>query len=119
MEATGSHAFFVQAGRWYWKARTLRAITTRAQMTEPRTNPAYYALRVRPKALLSEWWIAASARKGDAPRPVRALLGGRTRVEVSAEEAVLAIHWAAQLSGWDDHDPHPIFVYPPLATGED
>jgi hypothetical protein len=78
----------------------------------------YHALRVCPKALSSEWWIAASARRGAAPRPVQALLGGRTRVEISAEEAVLAIDWAAQLSGWDDHDLPPIFVYPPLAAGD-
>jgi hypothetical protein len=85
-------------------------------MTEPRTNPTYCALRVCPKALFSEWWIAASARRRDAPRPVQALLGGRTRVEISADEAVVAIHWAAQLSGWDDYDLLPIFVYPPLAA---
>jgi hypothetical protein len=87
-------------------------------MTEPRTNPTYYALRVCPKALLSDWWTAASARRRNAPPPVQALLGGRTRVEISAEEAVLAIHWAAQLSGWDDHDRPPIFLYPPLAADE-
>jgi hypothetical protein len=45
---------------------------------------------------------------------VRALLGGRARVELSAEEAVQAIHWAAQLNGWDEHDSQPLFVYPPL-----
>jgi hypothetical protein len=46
------------------------------------------------------------------------LLGGRTRVELSAEEAVRAIHWAAQQDGWDDHELPPLFVYPPLVAGE-
>jgi hypothetical protein len=41
-------------------------------------------------------------------------LGGRTRVELSAEEAVRAIHWAAQLTGWDQDERRPVFVYPSL-----
>jgi hypothetical protein len=83
-------------------------------MTETRTNVTYYALRIRAEAVAPEWWAAAHARSGSAPAPVRALLGGRARVELSADEAVQAIHWAAQLNGWDDDDSHPLFVYPPL-----
>jgi hypothetical protein len=83
-------------------------------MDEPRTNRTFYALRVCPAAPASQWWRSALERSRDAPRPVQAILGGRTRVELTAEEAVLAIHWAAQVSGWDDHGKHPLFVYPPL-----
>jgi hypothetical protein len=85
-------------------------------MAAPRTNAAYYALRVSPEALAPEWWAAARERSAAAPRPVRALLGGRTRIELSADEAVRAIHWASSLSGCDDHGGHPLFVYPPLET---
>jgi hypothetical protein len=86
-------------------------------MIEPRTNAPYYALRVCPDAVAVEWWAEAHAHGAHAPAPVRALLGGRMRVEVSAEEAVGAINWAAQLSGWDNHGQHPVFVYPPLDAG--
>jgi hypothetical protein len=85
-------------------------------MAEERTNPSYYALRVRPETLRSKWWATAQIHSRDAPRPVRALLNGRTRVELTAEEAVRAIHWAAQLSGWDDYPQPPVFIYPPLAS---
>jgi len=87
-------------------------------MTEPSTNPAYYALRVSTTAIAPEWWAAAHEHGRRAPLPVRALLGGRTRVELTAEEAVLAIHWASRLSGWGDDGQHPLVVYPPLATAE-
>ena len=84
-------------------------------MTEARTNATYYALRVRPEAVAPEWWAAAKAAGADAPRPVRAVLAGRSRVELTAEEAVLAIHWASRLSGWDDNGGlKPLFVYPRL-----
>jgi hypothetical protein len=43
---------------------------------------------------------------------------GRTRVELTADEAVRSIHWAAQLTGWDDHEQHPLFIYPPLEAGQ-
>jgi len=83
-------------------------------MAETRTKAAYYALRVRPDAVAPEWWAEAHERS-DVPRSVRAILAGRMRVEITAEEAVQAIHWAAQLSGWEDHGEHPLFVYPDLA----
>jgi hypothetical protein len=85
-------------------------------MDEPRTNRSFYALRVCPDAPASAWWRTALENSHSAPRPVQAILGGRTRVELTAEEAVVAIHWAAQQSGWEDHGEHPLFVYPPLAT---
>ncbi len=84
-------------------------------MTEARTNASYYALRVRPEAGAPDWWAAAHAAGNDAPPPIRAVLSGRSRVEITAEEAVLAIHWASRLSGWDDTGgPKPLFVYPRL-----
>ena len=84
-------------------------------MTEVRTKATYYALRVRPEAVAPEWWTAARAADYDAPQAIRALLSGRSRVELTAEEAVLAIHWASRLSGWDDNGgPEPLFVYPML-----
>jgi hypothetical protein len=87
----------------------------RPDMTEPSTNHRrFHALRVSTTAVAPEWWAAAKAHSSDAPRPVRALLGGRTRVELTAEEAVLAIHWASRLSGWGDDGEHPLVVYPPL-----
>jgi hypothetical protein len=84
-------------------------------MNEQSTNRLFHALRVSSTAVAPEWWAAAHACNGDAPQPVRALLGGRTRVELTAEEAVLAIHWASRLSGWGDDGQHPLVVYPPLA----
>jgi hypothetical protein len=45
----------------------------------------------------------------------RSQLAGRRRVELTAEEAVLAIHWASRLSGWNDRGRPPLFVYPSLA----
>jgi ABC-type uncharacterized transport system YnjBCD substrate-binding protein len=84
-------------------------------MIEARTNPSYYALRVRPEAVAPTWWAAAHAAGHDAPRPVRAVLAGRTRVEITAEEAVLAMHWASHLSGWPGNGgPKPLFVHPGL-----
>jgi hypothetical protein len=83
-------------------------------MNEARTNVSYYALRVRPDAVAPDWWAAARAAGNDAPTPVRALLGGRRRIELTGEEAVLAIHWASRLSGWNDHGRPPLFVYPSL-----
>ena len=84
-------------------------------MIEARTNTAYYALRIRPEAVAPEWWAAAQAAGHEAPQPVRAVLGGRTRVELTAEEAVMAIHWASGLTGWDENGGlKPLFIYPEL-----
>jgi hypothetical protein len=84
-------------------------------MTEPSTNPSYHALRVSTTVSAPEWWAAAQARIRQAPLPVRALPAGRRRVELSAEEAVLAIRWASRLSGWGENGEHPLVVYPHLA----
>jgi hypothetical protein len=42
---------------------------------------------------------------------VLALLRGRTRVEVSVDEAAGALDWASGLDGWADADPKPLFLY--------
>ena len=72
---------------------------------------SYTALRTVSGSDASTWWSAA--RKSDgAPHPVAALLSGRTRIEVSREEASAAIAWAASLPGWTDADPKPLLVHP-------
>lgn len=73
--------------------------------------PSYYALRVCPRAQAPQWW--RSARAADAAPPaLQAILAGRVRVEVSAEEAADALAWAAQLRGWDHDGFAPVWVYP-------
>jgi hypothetical protein len=61
--------------------------------------PAYFALRVCPRAESAQWWISARLAASSAPPPVRAILAGRTRVEVSAEEAAAALRWARSVPG--------------------
>jgi hypothetical protein len=75
---------------------------------------SYYALRVCPAAPTRETWVAADAHGDEAPAAVRALLAGRTRVELSATEAELAISWASGLPGWDEQPLKPIFVHPSM-----
>ncbi len=77
-------------------------------------EPSYYALRVCPEADAARWWEAARARARDAPAPIRALLTGRTRVEVSAGEALTALAWARALDEWDDDRLPPVWVYPEM-----
>ena len=73
--------------------------------------PSYYALRVCPRAHAPRWW--ASARDAAAAPPaIAAILAGRSRVEVSAEEAVDALAWARKLPGWDDDSVAPLSAYP-------
>jgi hypothetical protein len=72
---------------------------------------SYYALRVRPSADAPRWW--ASARDAAvAPPAIAAILAGRSRVEVSGEEAADALAWARGLPGWDDDILAPVWVYP-------
>ena len=77
--------------------------------------PSYFSLRVCPKASASSWWDAARQRR-DVPPPIAALLRGRERVEVTADEAALALAWAGDLAGWNTADPKPIWLYQPVAT---
>ncbi len=76
-------------------------------------RPSYHALRVHDSAFLAEWWAQAHARKAHAPTAIRAILAGRTRVELTALEAASAIDWASRLPGWENDGPAPLFVYVP------
>jgi hypothetical protein len=46
------------------------------------------------------------------PEAISVLLAGRTRVEVSCEEAERALEWAARVEGWASAKAKPLFVYP-------
>ena len=41
-----------------------------------------------------------------------ALMRGRTRVELTRDEAGEALEWAGGLDGWADAEPKPLHVYP-------
>jgi hypothetical protein len=69
-------------------------------------EPSYYALRIHPQAVAPVWWAAARVAS-EVPAPVRALVAGRARVEVSAREAIEAIAWARELPGWRLDHPAP------------
>jgi hypothetical protein len=73
--------------------------------------PSYYALRVCPRAHSPGWWAAARQAMADAPPAIRAILTGRSRVELSAAEAAEAIAWASGLPGWDSSGLTPLWVY--------
>ena len=76
-------------------------------------SPSYHALRVGDSASLAEWQAQAHARKANAPTAIRAICAGRTRVELTAQEAARAIDWASRLPGWGSEGPAPLFVYVP------
>lgn len=76
---------------------------------------SYVALRISSRASGAAWWEAATRRR-DAPAPVAALLRGRSRVEVSADEASRALAWAGALSGWATAEPKPLFLHQPAVT---
>jgi hypothetical protein len=60
-----------------------------------------------------EWLAAARHRASDAPSAIRALLAGRTRLEVTTAEAEQALAWAKQLPGWNDDARPALFIYSP------
>ena len=72
---------------------------------------AFYALRVCPKATADAWWSAVRVRH-DVPPAIVALMRGRTRVELTRDEAGEAMAWAGGLDGWADAQPKPLHVYP-------
>jgi hypothetical protein len=76
-----------------------------------KSTPSYVVLRVDPTA--HAWLEAARLRAYDAPGPIRALLAGRSRLEVGPEEAERALAWAAQIPGWREDGRPPLFVYTP------
>ena len=78
--------------------------------------PSYYALRVCSRADAPRWWASARDAAAAAPPAIAAILAGRSRVEVSAEEAVDALAWARELPGWDDDILAPVWAYPAVPT---
>jgi hypothetical protein len=48
----------------------------------------------------------------NAPPAMRAILAGRHRVEVSADEAAAVLRWARRLDGWDPDALAPVWIYP-------
>jgi hypothetical protein len=75
-------------------------------------EPSYLALRTCTRAESPEWWVSARKAANSAPPAVRAILAGRTRVEVSAEEAIAALKWARSVQGWDPDALAPVWIYP-------
>jgi hypothetical protein len=71
---------------------------------------SYLALRAVGGPGTNGWW-AAARRRADAPDAVAALLHGRTRIELSAEEADAALAWAATVDGWTGAEPKPLLVH--------
>jgi hypothetical protein len=71
---------------------------------------SYLVLRPARSAETDGWW-AAARRSADVPAAVTALMRGRTRVELSADEADATLLWAAGIDGWADADPKPLLVY--------
>ena len=79
------------------------------------TGTSYCVLRVCPKARAEAFWSAVG-RRDDVPRRDRGdPLGGRIRVELTHDEAVEALLWAAAVPGWADAEPKPLFLYDPRA----
>lgn len=69
-------------------------------------------LRAAGKAEETRWWASAIQAHASAPPAVRAILTGRSRVEVSAEEAEAVLVWASALDGWDESATAPLSTYP-------
>jgi hypothetical protein len=78
--------------------------------------PSYYALRVSPGVQTTRWWTCARAAGSSAPAAIRALLAGRARVEVSADEAAHVLAWARTLDGWAGDGAPPLRVHPEPAA---
>ena len=83
------------------------------------SSVSYYALRVCPRSGAQEWWNAARRAEATAPAAIRALLVGRTRVELSQREARDALAWAAGLDGWGEHALPPVWIYPMAPMGSE
>jgi hypothetical protein len=78
-------------------------------------SDSYVAIRVHPSTA-AETWLAAARRRPNVPRAIAALIGGRNRVEVTAEEAEDALRWAASTDGWIEMDPKPLVVHDTAAS---
>jgi hypothetical protein len=73
---------------------------------------SYCVLRVCPQAAAAGFWSALRAQP-EVPRAIAVLLTGRIRVELTRQEAMDALAWASDISGWDSAEPKPLFVYDP------
>ena len=73
--------------------------------------PPVYALRVCPRAASDRWWTSARVAFASAPPAIRAIMTGRTRVELSADEARQALEWARGINGWETDGEAPLEVY--------
>jgi hypothetical protein len=71
-------------------------------------------LRACPKARAEAFWSAVG-RRDDVPHAIEVILSGRIRVELTHDEAVEALLWAAAVPGWADAEPKPLFLYDPRA----
>jgi hypothetical protein len=83
-----------------------------APVNEALVEPSYFALRVCPRADSLEWWLSARRAVHGAPPAMRAILAGRSRVELSADEAGAVLRWARRLAGWDTDALAPVWIYP-------
>jgi hypothetical protein len=68
-------------------------------------------LRVRPDSPATGWWHAVRLRR-DVPGAILVLAHGRSRVELTRDEAERALQWAAGLDGWAAAEPKPLQLYP-------
>ena len=57
-------------------------------------------------------WRAAARTDDDAPPAARALLAGRTRIELSAQEAREVFAWARSVPGWESDGTPALEAYP-------
>jgi hypothetical protein len=71
---------------------------------------SYCVLRVCADADAYAWWLEVRQRR-DVPEAISVLLGGRTRVELSREDAERALEWAARIDGWAAAETKPLCVY--------
>jgi hypothetical protein len=86
-------------------------------VNEALLDTSYFALRVCPRAESLEWWRSARGAVHGAPLAMRAILAGRSRVEVSADEAAAVLRWARGLDGWDPDALAPVWIYPVAPAG--
>jgi hypothetical protein len=74
---------------------------------------SYTALRVCETSQAPRWWAAVKRSRDSAPPAVRAVLAGRMRIELTHDDALAVIRWAAQIEGWPAEGPTPLWIYPP------
>ena len=87
-------------------------VTASRLLARPLSWPelSYLVLRPAHSADSDGWW-AAARRRADVPSAVTALMRGRSRIELSADEADETLLWAAGIDGWADAEPKPLVVY--------